>query len=320
VTAVEDNKVVNVGVVGAGYFGTFHAQKYRDHPQAKLVGVVDPNPARVVDLASAVHAAAFTEIDDLVSLVDAVTVASPATTHFETAQACLKAGKHVLLEKPITVSVDEADELLELAAASNLLLQPGHQERYVMQAIGLMDIPETPVFIECRRAGPFTGRAMDCDVTLDMMIHDLDFVHALNAADIASVKAEGLSVHTPAYDRMAAQLLLEDGCEVELFASRIHDDRERIVRVIYPSGEIALDFGARTVINKTPFEISPFETDHPDRAKLLQDPLAAEVGSFLEAVKTGNQPLVTAENAQRALQTAVSIIREASRDGGRQSA
>jgi predicted dehydrogenase len=213
-------------------------------------------------------------------------------------RAFLKADAHVLVEKPIATTIEEAEELIALAAKRGLVLTVGHQERFVFAQSGLLDYENTPIAIECVRAGPWTGRSTDVSVVLDLMIHDLDLIHRLVPGALVSVRAEGRSVHGVLTDEVTANLEFENGTEVELVASRAADARRRSMRVVYEDGEIGIDFLARKVTNTTGRPLQSLE---------LHDPLAESVGAFVAAVRAGASTLVRPEEARRALETALLI-------------
>ncbi len=301
------NGIVRAGVVGAGYFGRFHAQKYRDHPDSTLVAIADLNTAQLVKVASELHAKAYGRVEDLLDQVDAVTIATPASTHFTLAKTLLDAGKHVLVEKPIATSVDDAQTLIELAASKGLVLQTGHQERYVFASSGLLDLPAKPKRIVSKRHGPFTGRNTDCSAAMDLMVHDFDMIHALNSSPVGTVKSTGRKVKTPYADEVSATVELEDGCVIDISASRIAEDRERLMLVEYDDGEVEIDFINRLLKNTTPYALSDLFDESSKDKPALADPLGYGVDRFLHAVKTGEAPIVKPQEAQRALETVLAV-------------
>jgi predicted dehydrogenase len=240
----------------------------------------------------------YADWHELLGRVDLVSVCSPASTHAEIVRAFLSAGTHVLVEKPIATDLDEADELLKLAADVGLVLTVGHQERYVFAQSGLLDWQETPAFVECVRAGPWTGRGSDVGVVLDLMIHDLDLIHRLMPGAASLVDVRGRSVHGRLPDEVSAKLAFDNGSTVELFASRVAETRRRSMRLVYADGAIEIDFLARSVRNTTPRTIRPLA---------LHDPLGQSVGAFVGAVQAGGSALVRPEEARDALETALLI-------------
>lgn len=298
---------VRAGVIGAGYFGRFHAQKYLNHPSSVLMAIVDPQTEQVVKVASELHAQALGKVDCILDRIDVATVATPATTHFSIAATLLRAGKHVLVEKPIATTIEDAEVLIEIAEQNGVVLQIGHQERYVFASSGLLDLPETPRKIISKRRGPFTGRNTDCCASLDLMIHDLDMIHALNGSKVGSVKARGRSVKTPYADEVDAEIELEDGCLVEVSASRIADDRERTMQIDFHDGQVNIDFVNRTIANTTGFAMPDLFAESSKDNPAIDDPLGYGVDRFLNSVISGEPPLVRPQEAQRALQTVLSV-------------
>ncbi|HWF63027.1 MAG TPA: Gfo/Idh/MocA family oxidoreductase, partial [Rhizomicrobium sp.] len=211
------------------------------------------------------------------------------------------AGAHVLVEKPIATTVAEADELVALAKKTGLILTVGHQERFVFSRTGLLDQPVKPLTIECWRRGPWTGRGDDVSAVLDLMIHDLDLVHAMVKSPIARVNAQGIIQFGPYADEVVADLRFADGTKARLDTSRIAESRKRGFRATYGDGVVEIDFLTRQIVNTTPRPLAALE---------MGDPLGESVASFVAAVEGGAQPLVQAEQAAQALETAL-LIEEA---------
>jgi len=285
-------------VVGGGVFGRHHAAKYMRLPGVTLSAIADPSHEARRQNAMTLRAPVFADWHDLLGQVDIVSVCTPASTHAEIVRAFLSAGTHVLVEKPIATEFDEADELVRLAAEIGLVLTVGHQERYVFAQSGLLDHDDAPEFVECVRAGPWTGRGADVGVVLDLMIHDLDLVHRLVPGAVTDVNANSRSVHGRLPDEVSAQLIFEDGQRVDLFASRVADARKRSMRLVYADGAIEVDFLTRTVRNSTSRVIRPLA---------LHDPLGESVAAFVTAVQAGGTALVRPEEARHALETALMI-------------
>lgn len=285
-------------MVGGGVFGRHHAAKYMRLPGVTLSAIADPSHEARRQNAMTLRAPVFADWHDLLGQVDIVSVCTPASTHAEIVRAFLSAGTHVLVEKPIATELDEADELVRLAAEVGLVLTVGHQERYVFAQSGLFDHDDAPELVECVRAGPWTGRGADVGVVLDLMIHDLDLVHRLVPGAVTDVNANSRSVHGRLPDEVSAQLTFEGGQCVELFASRVADARKRSMRLVYSDGTIEVDFLTRTVRNSTSRVIRPLA---------LHDPLGESVAAFVTAVQAGGTALVRPEEARHALETALMI-------------
>ena len=269
--------ILKTGLIGAGVFGGYHAGKIAASDRTEFVGLFDPDAARCADLAAKHGVEAFASQADLFAAADAVIVACPATYHEAVVRSALEAGCHVMVEKPLALTGHAADQLASLADDKGLTLQVGHQERFVLEAMGLFDIPETPTRIEAWRMGPPApdGRAGDVSVIWDLMTHDLDMVGKLMGPAL-SVEATGRSAHTDHIDESTAQLAFAVG-QAEVTASRCHTERDRRMVLTYPSGSIAINFLTREIDNSTPFEITVDVSDS------LPDPLGAADEAFFAA-------------------------------------
>ncbi|NWG46562.1 MAG: Gfo/Idh/MocA family oxidoreductase [Alphaproteobacteria bacterium] len=293
--------------MGAGVFATFHARKYASFPDVTLVGVVDPVPAAAQRVSAELGVEALSDPRDLLGRVDAVSIASPADTHAELGALFLGAGVHVLMEKPLATRLEDADRLVRLARERDLILQVGHQERYVLGEFGLGPRAIAPKAIEAVRCGPFTGRGMDVSATLDLMIHDLDMVHALAGGEVTGLAVEAKTEKGRHPDEVTARFTLGGRCAVTLIASRIAEVRERRMRIIYPDGKIEIDFVARTLENTTPQILKPAFGGVPGAKGIADDPLGYALAAFLQSVRSGDPPLVDGPAARRALATALAI-------------
>ena len=292
------------GVIGAGVFGGYHARQYAKQPGVTLSAVFDPHPERAGAVAMPLGGRAFHELDAFLEAVDVVTVASPATFHAEQALAAIAAGKPVYVEKPIAVSVAEAEKVREAAAAKGLVVACGHQERVIFQAMGLLDVPEQPVLLEAMRHGPPSDRSQDVSAILDLMIHDLDLALTLSKAEPVTAEGEGRIGASGAWDVARAEVSFDDGFTALFDVSRQAAARERTMRVVYPSGEVEIDFVARTFRNTTPFTLNADFADTP----AASDPLGVSVQGFLAAVRgEAPRPIVSAEEAIRALDLALAV-------------
>ncbi len=269
--------ILKTGLIGAGVFGGYHAGKIAVSERTEFVGLFDPDAVRCADLAAKHGVEAFASQADMFAAVDAVIVACPATYHEAVVRSALEAGCHVMVEKPLALTGHAADQLAGLADDKGLTLQVGHQERFVLEAMGLFDIPETPTRIEAWRMGPPApdGRAGDVSVIWDLMTHDLDMVGKLMGPAL-SVEATGRSAHTDHIDESTAQLGFAIG-QAEVTASRCHTERDRRMVLTYPSGSIAINFLTREIDNSTPFEIKVDVSDS------LPDPLGAADEAFFAA-------------------------------------
>jgi predicted dehydrogenase len=289
------------GVIGAGVFGTYHARQYARLDGVVLSAVLDPHPDRAAHLAVPLGGRAFHDIADFLDAVDVVTVASPAVFHAEHALACLAAGKPVYVEKPVAVTLEAAEAIAAAAAARGLVVAAGHQERVVFQAMGLLDAPEAPRRLEALRHGPASTRSQDVSAVLDLMVHDLDLAFALSAGEPRLGRELAAS---GARDTARAEIAFSDGFRAHFDVSRQAPERRRTMRVVYPSGEVEIDFVARTFCNTTPFDLDPDFAATPAG----QDPLGASVERFLAAVRgLAPRPVVTLEEASRSLRLALAV-------------
>ncbi len=293
---------VRAGVIGAGVFGGHHASKYAAHPDVALVGVHDPDDERARALAGRFDVALFYDVDALIEAVDVVTIASPARTHGALARQALLAGKHVLVEKPVAATVAEAEAAVAIAEREGLVLQVGHQERFVFAAMGLLDVGERPRRVVARRMGPFSQRGADVSVSLDLMTHDIDLVRLLaGRADAASVTAEATIAQSQTHDRLATEIRFVNGFSAQLEASRLAPERDRVMRVEYDSGAVEVDFVAKTFANTTSHLLNPDFLDDPK----ARDSLGAGVEAFVAAVRDGGPPLVSGADGLEAVRLAL---------------
>ena len=292
------------GVIGAGVFGGYHARQYARLEGVTLSAVYDVHPDRAAAVAMPLGGRGFADLDAFLAEVDVVTVASPATHHVEQALAAIAAGKPVYVEKPIGIAVAEAEKVLVAAAAKGLVVACGHQERVVFRAMGLLNIPEQPLLLEALRHGPPSDRSRDVSAVLDLMIHDIDLALAIAAADAVTAEAEGTRGPDGVWDVIRAEASFESGFTAIFDVSRQAEARKRTMRIVYPSGEVEIDFMARTFRNTTPFALNPDYAETPAAA----DPLGASVEGFLMAVRgVAPRPIVTADEAIAALDLAVAV-------------
>jgi predicted dehydrogenase len=290
------------GVIGAGVFGGYHARQYARQDGVVLSAVLDPHPERAARVAMPLGGRGFHELEAFLDAVDVVTIASPATLHAEHAIAALNAGKPVYVEKPIAVTLADAERIRGAAAAQGLVVACGHQERVVFRAMGLLDVPEQPLRLEALRHGPPSERSQDVSAVLDLMVHDIDLALALSAARPNS--PDGRFAAAGGWDQIQAEIGFEDGFTAVFDVSRQAPARKRTMRVVFPSGEVEIDFLARSFRNTTPFALDPDFADTPAG----QDPLGASVASFLMAVRgEAPRPVVTADEAIRALDLALAV-------------
>lgn len=295
---VREKGLLTAAVIGAGAFGRHHATKYRGLEGVELFAIADPS-AEVRRNAPVTHGCpGVADWRDLLGQVDLVSVCSPAVTHSTIVRAFLNAGAHVMVEKPIATSVEEADDLITLAEKTGRVLTVGHQERFVFVQSGLLDSGEIPLEVSCWRKGPWSGRGADVSVVLDLMIHDLDLVHQLIPGKVRSVQARGRCEKSLLADDVQAAVLFENGAVARLETSRIAEERSRGMRAVYSDGTVEIDFLTRTVTNTTPRPLNSLD---------VADPLGESVAAFVESVRTGKPPLVRPAQARDALATAILV-------------
>jgi predicted dehydrogenase len=294
---------LRAGVLGAGAFGRIHARKYAEDARVAFVGVYDPDDERATELANTHGAEAFGSLDALLAAVNVVTIASPPSFHGDAGRKALSAGKHTLIEKPLATDVATGKALVQLASDKKLVLGCGHQERLVFQAMGLLDAPERPSYIESVREGPWTGRSADVSVTLDLMVHDLDLALQLLKAKPERVGATARSEHGRTADAIEAKLAFV-GAEAVFTSSRVAEARRRTMRAVYPSGEVKIDFIARTFENTTKFPLNAAFAE----TRIGADPLGANVAQFIDAVLgVAPRPVVNGPEALSVLELALDV-------------
>lgn len=289
---------LKTGLIGAGVFGGYHAGKIAGSDRTDFIGVFDPDPARCAALAETHGVEAFGAEADMLAQVDAVILASPAVYHADLVERALLADCHVLVEKPLALTGARADGLAERANAGGKVLQVGHQERFVLDAMGLLDIDERPIHIEAVRAGPRSpqGRAGDVSVIWDLMTHDFDMVAKLMGMPVR-VEAEGRQEHSDHLDEVHATLTYSNG-SAKLMASRCHPERERRMQLTYPSGTIAINFLTRDIENTTDFTV------HADVSERLPDPLGAADEAFFAACLGQRETFIPGSEAAQAVHLA----------------
>jgi predicted dehydrogenase len=311
---------LRVGVVGCGHFGRFHALKAAAGRRTMLAGVTDPDPARAAALARETGAPAL-PFAALCEAADALIVAAPAEFHFDLATAALDAGRHVLVEKPIAATLDQADRLAALARARGLVLQVGHLLRYSAEHAAISQRIARPLYIEATRIAPYKPRGTDVSVILDLMIHDLDLVLALVHADVESVDAVGAAVSSPFEDMANARVRFANGCVATITASRISLKTERRMRLFGEEGYLSADFGARKLVMIGRDRGLPLPGTGGFRREEVSwrdgDALAAEHEAFAAAVLDGAPVLVDALAGRRALAAALAVTDSIARSRAR---
>lgn len=302
---------VRTAVIGVGYLGNFHAQKYAALEDADLVGVVDADAGRAAEVAAACGCRAFTDHCDLIGKVDAVSVVVPTQYHHQVALDFLRADIHVLIEKPITVTIEQADELITVADDRKLVFQVGHLERFNPVLMAAEEVLTAPLFIESVRIAPFKPRGTDVNVVLDLMIHDIDIIQHLVKSKVSRIDAIGAPVFTGEEDIANARIAFENGCVANVTASRISLKSERKMRIFQQSAYLTLDFQNRKVLvaKRGDGELMPGipNVQVQERELGQSDPLLSEIRSFLDAVRSGGKPQVSGRDGRMALETALKI-------------
>jgi predicted dehydrogenase len=306
---VSNGAPVRIAVIGVGHLGTHHARLLAGIDGAELAAIVDTRPERAAAAAEATGARALTDYRELFGQVDAVTVAVPTELHHEIARPFLERGISVLVEKPITRTVQEADALVAAAAASGATLAAGHTERHNPAVAAVLPLVSTPRFIEVHRLGVFPERSLDIDVVFDLMIHDLDIILAMVKGEVTSIEAVGVPVLTDKFDIANARLRFSTGCIANVTASRISKERVRKIRFFQPDAYISIDYAEQEVEG---YRLLRREGQRPEiqGGKLpvtREEPLKRELADFVAAVRDKRRPLVTGEDGRRALALAQAI-------------
>jgi predicted dehydrogenase len=306
-------KPLRTAVIGVGYLGRFHAQKYAQLPDSELIAVVDANADVSAKVGAELGVPGETNIESVLDRVEAVSIAVPTPLHFQIGEAALERGVHVLMEKPIATTVEEARQLVDLARQKKCVLQVGHLERFnpaIMAAAGRL---KTPRFVESHRLAPFKQRGTDVSVVLDLMIHDIDLIQELVGEPIESIDAVGATVFSGETDIVNARIRFRGGCVANATASRISLKQERKIRIFQDDAYLSIDMQQKilTVIRKkdaAPVE-SPAQVSIEEDTFDQGDALLAEIEAFLRAIREGSEPVVTGEDGLRALETATQITK-----------
>jgi len=318
---------IRAAVVGAGHLGRHHARLYAAIPRARLVGVADIEPERARQVAAAYGAEATTDYRELIDQVDAASIAVPTESHFAVARDFIERGRAVLIEKPLTRSLAEADELLALAEQHAVPIQVGHVERFNPALVAARRHLTTPLYIDCDRISPFTFRSLDIGVVLDLMIHDLDILLDLVPAPVATVEAVGVPVLSGHEDIANARLSFANGCVANLTASRVAARAVRKLRIFQPDAYISLDYGRQRALlyrkrpgapDATKIDLAAIQDPNSFVFEKLiaveevpteaQEPLEQELLAFLDCIATGTPPPCSGQDARRALELACRIL------------
>ena len=310
---MSSNRVLKVGVIGVGYLGRFHAQKYAAMDGVELVGVVDSDESRAKAVAAECATTAMTDYRQLLPQVDAVSIVVPTSGHHQVAKDCLQASVDVLVEKPITTTLAEADDLIALAKQQQCILQVGHLERFNPAVLAMRPMLTHPLFIEAHRIAVFKDRGTDVDVVLDLMIHDIDIILSIVNAEIEQILTSGAPVITALTDIANARIIFTNGCTANITVSRISMENMRRMRIFQPGQYLSVDFGKKEVMS---IRLKP-GTDgghpQPDISKAGfqdQDVLELELRDFMAHVRNRTKPAVSGEAGRRALAVALQVVEQ----------
>jgi len=302
---------IRTAVVGVGHQGRWHADKFKALANSDLIAVVDADEAQVEAVARDLDVAAYTGFRELVGKVDAVSIATPTASHFDIVGHLLEHGVHVLVEKPLTSTVEQAQELVELAERNQLILQVGHLERFNPAVLDVAPSITEARFMESLRIAPYKPRSLDVSVVLDLMIHDIDLIHSFARSRMVSADAVGQSIFSDSIDIANARIRFENGCVANVTSSRISMKTERTIRVFEASAYHSIDLFTKSVTSYRRRGDEPVET--PDDLVIgsnsfeASDALMVQAEAFLESVAGGRPPLVDGRTAMQALETAVAI-------------
>ncbi len=319
------NGELRLGVIGVGSLGYHHARILKDLPGAVFAGVHESNVERAETVARELGVRTRDSVASLLAEVDAVSVVVPTPAHFAVAKAALEAGKHVLIEKPITTTLAEADELLALAKRNGCIVQIGHIERFNRAIRAAMPFVDRPLFLDSDRLAPFNPRGSDVAVVLDLMIHDIDLLLSLVGAKVRDVAAAGIPVLTPSVDIANARVSFENGAVATITASRVSRERMRKLRIFQRNGYLSLDLGAGTgemYRMRSDLDLAALATQAQPLEAFVEripleapegEPLRLELQNFVAALR-GNEPVaVTGEEGRDALAVALQIVADIER-------
>jgi len=307
---------LRVGAIGVGSLGRHHARNYRElegDGRVDFVGICDSNAETALDVATQQRTARFSDWRELHGKVDAVSIATPTGTHADIACAFLDSGVHVLVEKPIALTLSEADRMIAASESSGAMLMVGHLERYNPAMVALRPHVTTPLYFEIHRVSPFPNRSLDVDVVLDVMIHDLDAVQWLVGADVvvSEIRAVGIPVISDKVDAANARIEFENGAVANITASRIGTEKIRKTRFYQTNSYVVLDYATKfaSVTSLNPDAAHPLLGISINRLEINDvEPLRAEIRDFLDAIEDKKEPPITGEDGRRALSLAVGVL------------
>jgi len=318
--------MIKIGVLGAGHLGKIHLREIKNVPALELIGFYDPDPENAAYAAKEFNVPAFDSIEALLAAVDAVDIVTPTISHYECAKKAILAGKHFFVEKPLTNTVEEAEDLVALVADTNLKVQVGHVERFNPAFMEAQKFNLKPMFIEGHRLAEFKPRGTDVSVVLDLMIHDIDIILSIVDSPVANISASGLPVISDNIDIANARIEFENGCVANLTASRVSLKTERKLRIFQKNAYITIDFFKKEL---NVFQMREMEDDEDLTDKMVIDPgdgktkkeilynspkpenvnaIKLELECFAEAIIKDQKPVVSIEDGFRSLQLAHSVL------------
>ncbi len=306
---------VKIGVVGVGYLGQHHARIYSKMEDVELVGIIDVDEKRALKISREYKVPVYTSIEELSSKIQAVSIAVPTKLHYNVGKEFLKAGVHTLIEKPITNSLEEAEELLKTAKENNCILQVGHIERFNQAVSEAQKHISNPRFIESYRLGPFNPRASEVGVVLDLMIHDIDIILFLVNSPVINIDAVGAAILTDKEDIATAHINFENGCVANITASRVTLEAMRKIRIFQENAYISLDYAKQSLKiykkKKSLSSVKSMSDIEIIKPKLLsREPLKTELEEFVGCIKGGKKPLVSGEHGKDALEVGLEILKK----------
>ena len=319
------SKQVNIGVIGVGHLGVHHAFHLAKIKNANLVGVFDTNLERAEEISKKINTAIFQSVDNLLESVEAVSIVTPTSTHRDVAEKCIKKGKHVFIEKPITSSVKDAEHLIELSKKHNVIIQVGHIERFNPALLALSNLEIDPKYIEVHRMAPFMSRGTDVPVVLDLMIHDIDLILSFISSPVKEIYANGVSIMTNSVDIANARIKFENGSIANITSSRVAKDRVRKIKIFQQDLYVTIDFLAGISEVYKAMGASQSDPDAIMSAPLVEkdgkhrqifyekpkvkktDALKAELKNYLNAVLGKEKPMVDGFAGKQALDVAIKI-------------
>jgi len=325
------NEPVKVGVIGVGHLGQHHAKHYKKLSGTNIVGIFDADIKRSKKISERYNIPFYDSLIKLLKEVDAVSIVTPTKFHSVVAKICIENGKHIFIEKPITKTLKEADELLELAKQKKVLIQVGHIERLNPALLALKTYNIAPTFIELQRLAPYTSRGTDVPVVLDKMIHDIDILLSLVNNPVRTIQAKGLSILTDSVDIAHARIRFEDGTVASIMSSRIAKDEVRKIKLFQPQLYATIDLLAcltevyKVIGNKEGGEMSdlvvPFEYNKKMQYIAYEKPaiekvdlLKLELKNFILSIKNKEKPIVSGKDGRDALKVALEIQNQITQD------